>query len=149
MDNIFISLIIIFIGTFLIQLLIPNLIMINSIFDLKITYGKIYISLIVAILVALIQLFIYNIYNPFNKLFYIPFIIIIIILIYLYRFQVYIDDSEYLKEMIEYNSMSILVSNNISKKTANKEVKRIANDIINEKQTEINLMKKIISENKI
>ena len=146
MLNLFFTLLIMFIGSFIIQFIIMSLIMTNSIYDITISYGKLYISLIMAFSMCIIELYMFNLSTPsyLSKLLYIPFFIIILVLIYLYRNQSYIKDKEYLKEMIEHHSMAILTSRNISKITDNNDIKQFSNNIINNQQKEIELMKDLL-----
>jgi len=143
-----VSILIVFVLSFLIQYFIVSYITSYSLFDITFNRGKLYISLISAIHTVIIQIFLYNIYNyNMNKYIYLPFFIIFIILIILYRNQIYIDDNEYLKEMIDYNSMELLVSEKINNKTFNKEIKELSNNFIILKKKEIEDMKNIIRDN--
>jgi len=101
-----------------------------------------------AIFMVIIEIFMNNISNyNMNKYIYLPFFIILIILIALYRNQIYINDNEYLKEMIEHHSMAILTSEKIKNRTSNKDVKELANNIIILQNKEIEDMKNIIKDN--
>jgi len=143
-----VSILIVFILSFLIQYFIISYITSYSLFDITFNTGKLYISLINAIHIVIIQIFLYNIYDyKMNKYIYLPFFIILIILIILYRGQIYIDDNEYLKEMIDYNSMELLISEKIKNKTSNKEIKELSNNFIISKKREIEDMKNIIKDN--
>jgi hypothetical protein len=99
-----------------------------------------------ALFMCIIEIFMYNLVQPsmFNTILYAPFLIAIGIFIYMYRDQAYIKEKDFLKNMIEHHSMGIFTSLNISKKTDVKEVKDIANNIINHQQKEIDEMKKIL-----
>lgn len=143
-----VSILIVFILSFLIQYFIISYITSYSLFDTTFNTGKLYISLISAIHIVIIQIFLYNIYDyKMNKYIYLPFFIILIILIILYRGQIYIDDIDYLKEMIDYNSMELLISEKIKNKTSNKEIKELSNNFIISKKREIEDMKNIIKDN--
>ena len=147
MLSLFYSLIIMFVASFFIQFIIMSFIMINNPLDFRVSYGKLYMSLIMAFFMCLVELGMYNIAVPeMSKFFYIPFLLILIILIYLYRNQVYIQDKDYLKEMIEHHSMAVLTSKNISKKTDNMKVKELSNNIINTQESEIDKMKSILND---
>ena len=135
-----------FIGSFIVHFFIMSLIMNNTIFDFTFSYSKLYISIIMALFMCIIEIFMYNLVQPsmFNTILYAPFLIAIGIFIYMYRDQAYIKEKDFLKNMIEHHSMGIFTSLNISKKTDVKEVKDIANNIINHQQKEIDEMKKIL-----
>lgn len=57
----------------------------------------------------------------------------------------YIEDNEYLKEMIEHHSMAILTSEEILQKTQSERVKKLAENIIDVQEKEIDYMKQLIS----
>lgn len=71
-------------------------------------------------------------------------IIIVAITIYLIRTQTLVNDMQYLKGMIPHHSMAILMSEKISKKTKNPEIKQLAQNIINTQYKEIELMQQIL-----
>jgi uncharacterized protein (DUF305 family) len=68
---------------------------------------------------------------------------LLVIFVYVYRNQVYIDDEEYLKEMIEHHSIAILTSEEILQKTKSERVKRLVENIILTQQKEIEFMKQL------
>lgn len=143
--NLGLSILIMFLSSFLVEYFLISYITSNSIFDVTFSIGKLYISLITAFSMIIIHIFIHNLFNSdINKYIYWPFLIILFILIILYRYQVYINDKEYLKGMIQHNSMEILTSEKIRNKTSNKEVKELSNNIIIIKKKEIEEMKNII-----
>jgi hypothetical protein len=91
----------------------------------------------------------HDIYNfSFNFSYYIIFIIILSVLILLYKKQYFIDDKNYIEEMIEHHSMAILTSNGIINKTNDEKIKKFANKIISVQEKEINEMKDIINDKK-
>ena len=59
-------------------------------------------------------------------------------------FQVGISDKEYLKEMIEHHSMAILTSEEILDKEPPKRVKKLAENILQIQQKEIEYMKQLL-----
>jgi Ca2+/Na+ antiporter len=120
--------------------------MTDSFNNITISIGKIYISLIMAFSMVVLELFMFYLHNKstYNIIYIILCFLPIIYLIYLYRNQEYIYDNDYLKEMIEHHSMAILTSNNISLKTKNEDVRNLANNIINVQKKEINEMKKLL-----
>jgi uncharacterized protein (DUF305 family) len=61
----------------------------------------------------------------------------------LYRNQVYIEDKDYLNEMIEHHSMAILTSEEILQKTSSERVKRLAENIISTQKKEIDYMQQL------
>ena len=56
----------------------------------------------------------------------------------------YIDDKNYLEEMIEHHSMALLTSEEILQKTQSERVKRLAENIISTQEKEIEYMKELL-----
>jgi uncharacterized protein (DUF305 family) len=69
---------------------------------------------------------------------------ILSVFVYLYRNQIYIEDKDYLEEMIEHHSMAVLTSNEILQKTNSERVKKLAENIISTQEKEIEYMKQLI-----
>jgi uncharacterized protein (DUF305 family) len=69
----------------------------------------------------------------------------LVVFIYLYRNQEYIEDEDYLNEMIEHHSMALLTSEEILQKTSSERVKKLAENIISTQEKEIDYMKALIS----
>ena len=149
MNDLLLSVLIMFFGSFIIQFGLMSLIMTDNFSNITISIGKIYISLIMAFSMVVLELFMFYLHDKSikNIIYIILCFIPIIYLIYLYRNQEYIYDNDYLKEMIEHHSMAILTSNNISLKTKNDNIRNLANNIINTQNKEISSMKKLVKEN--
>ncbi len=133
------------IGSFIIQFLVMSIVMTNSISNITFSLGKFYISVIMALLMGLLEVFMHDTQmKTVSTIYYIVFMFLLVIFLYIYRNQVYIDDEEYLKEMIEHHSMAILTSEEILQKTKSERVKRLSENIISTQQKEIELMKTFI-----
>ena len=150
MNNITGSLIIMFLGSFIIHYYIMSFIMSNDITNITNSVGKFYLSIIIALFMSIFELFMYHMNNPkIGVISYIPFLVFTTILfIYLYKYQVFVSDQQYLNEMIEHHSMAILTSEQILQKSTNKDVLYLANNIINNQQKEIKEMKKNLRKKK-
>lgn len=149
MFNILLSIVITFIFIFLMHFYVISFITNNSILDFDYNNIKLNIALISAFYAVLIDIFIYNIHNPtMNKYIYLPFIIIIISLVLIYRNHGFFSDTDYLKDIIENNSVAILTSNIIKNKTSNKEIKELSNKIILINKKEIEDIRNIIKDSK-
>jgi hypothetical protein len=139
------SLAVMTIGSFIIQFLVMSIIMTNSIYNITFSLGKFYISLIMAFLMGLLEIIMYDIQmKTVNTIYYIVFMFLLVIFLYIYKNQVYIDDEEYLKEMIEHHSMAILTSEEILQKTKSERVKRLSENIVSTQQKEIEFMKLLL-----
>jgi hypothetical protein len=121
--------------------------MTNSYQNITFSIGKFYISVIMALLMGLIEVIMFDIYmKTISGIYYLSLIFLLVTLVYLYRNQVYIDDKEYLKEMIEHHSMALLTSEEILQTTHSERVKKLAENIILTQEKEIEYMWKLINE---
>ena len=139
--NLYPSLLIMFIGSFLIQYFIMSWVMSNSITNVTNSLGKFYLSVLMGLLMVLIELLM----AESSAIFLYFFIIVLIsIAIYFYRNQIFIGEKQYLSEMIEHHSMAILTSEEILKKTENAKVANLANRIVQAQNKEIQEMQKLL-----
>jgi len=121
--------------------------MTNSYNNITNSVGKIYISLIMALFMALTEVCMYDFMMlKFSWKYYMLFTVLLVILIFIYKKQVGINDKEYIKEMIEHHSMALLTSDEIIDKTHNYKVKRLAYKIKNTQEEEIKYMKSLLKE---
>ena len=140
------SLAVMTIGSFILQFLVMSIVMTNSISDITFSLGKFYISVIMALLMGLLEVFMHDTQmKTVSTIYYIGFMFLLVIFLYIYRNQVYIDDEEYLKEMIEHHSMAILTSEEILQKTKSERVKRLSENIISTQQKEIEFMRMMLN----
>ena len=142
------SLIIMFIIAFLINFFLTNTIMVKNINKVTHNLSNIYISIIMASCVILLDIAHHDYqYKVFSTNLYILVLGMIIFFIYLYRNQVGINDKEYLKAMIEHHSMALLTSEEILKKTDDYNVAKLAKNIIQNQNDEINEMEDLLDKN--
>lgn len=130
----------IFFSSFFIQYLCMGLIMSNSAVNITNSLGKIYISIIMALLMVTFNIAMHN----FNIKKLLPFVILLFVFIFLYKVQFAVNDKEYLKEMIEHHSMALLTSEQILKKTNKSFVADIAQRISVTQKNEIQEMRNIL-----
>ena len=136
------------IGSFIIQYFIMSAIMTNSPSNIRATTGKFYISIIMALLMGLLEVGMHDFYmGSFSTIFYLALSFVLIIFVHLYRNQVYIEDKDYLNEMIEHHSMALLTSEEILQKTSSERVKRLAENIAATQQKEIDYMNQLLTTN--
>lgn len=134
------------IGSFIIQLTVMSFIMTNSYNNITFSVGKFYLSTIMAFLMGLIEVFMFDIHmRTISIQYYLTLIFLLVVFIYLYRNQVYIEDKDYLEEMIEHHSMAILTSEEILQKTQSERVKKLAENIISTQENEIAYMKQLVN----
>ena len=133
------------IGSFIIQLIIMSSIMTNSYKNITFSMGKFYMSVIMALLMGLLEVLMYDIHvRSISLYYYAPLIFTLCIFIYLYRNQIYIEDKDYLEEMIEHHSMAILTSDEILQKAKSERVKKLAETILTTQEKEIEYMKQLL-----
>jgi hypothetical protein len=133
------------ISSFIIQISIMSLIMTNTKNNITFSVGKFYISVIMAVLMGLLEVLMFDVHmRTISFPYYLAFILILIIFIYLYRNQLYIEDKDYLSEMIEHHSMALLTSEEILEKTHSERVKKLAENIIITQEKEIDYMKQML-----
>ena len=132
------------ISSFLIQLSVMSIIMTNSIQNITLSMGKFYMSVVMAVLMGLIEVLMFDIHmKTISDVYYLTLIFVLVMFVYLYRNQVYIDDKEYLNEMIEHHSMALLTSEEILQKTHSERVKKLAENIISTQEKEIEYMRQL------
>jgi len=147
--DLFYSLWIMLIGSFIIQFLFMSIIMTNSTKNITFSVGKFYMSCIMALLMGLLEVGMhdYYMYNSIVSLpYYLSLIFSLAVFVYLYRNQIYINDKDYLDEMIEHHSMALLTSGQILEKTQSDRVRKLAENIASTQESEIKYMKQLINE---
>lgn len=134
-----------FVSSFLIQFFVMGLIMSNSVSNITFSVGKFYMSVIMAMMMGLIEVGMYDYHmSLFSLPYYLSLFIGLSVFIYLYKTQKYIYDEDYLKEMIEHHSMALLTSEEILQKTDSERVKKLAEGIVSTQKAEINYMKQLL-----
>ena len=141
-----IMIVIMVVGSFLINYFFMSEITTNSRKNITNSYGKFYISITMTLFMVCLEIISHDYrYKTLSLNAYVILLALIIFFIYLYRNQIGINDKEYLKEMIEHHSMALLTSENIVKKTDNYEVSKLAKNIIQQQTDEINKMRIILA----
>lgn len=140
------TMIIMFIGSFVIQYFFMPPIMIEQFSDFTNSTGKAYMSIIMGIFMVLMEVAMHDHqYDVCSTNFYIGLVAALILFIYLYRKQVTIKDKQYLEGMIEHHSMALLTSKEILKKTDDYNVAKLAKNIIESQENEIKVMKSLLN----
>ena len=133
------------ISSFIIQMFVMSSIMTNSYKNITFSLGKFYMSVIMALLMGILEVLMYdNHMNTLSVYYYLSLFFVLVTFIYLYRNQVYIEDKDYLNEMIEHHSMALLTSEEILQKTNSERVKKLAENIISTQEKEIEYMRQLI-----
>ena len=129
-----------FISMFIIQYVFMSFIMTNRIENITNSLGKIYISIMMGLSMIIVMNFMSS--SDANQT--ITYIVLLFAFIFLYKIQFGINDTNYLREMIEHHSMALLTSKQIREKTKNSSVNDLAQRIIHTQEKEIQEMKNII-----
>ena len=140
------SVVIMIFASFIIQFFLMSTLMTNTPLNIRPSLGKFYMSVVMALLMGLVEVVMYDYHMGSISIFYYLTIgILLSIFIYLYRNQIFIYDKEYLSEMIEHHSMALLTSNEILQKTSSERVKRLAENIISTQEAEIEYMNNLLN----
>ena len=143
--NLTYSLLVMMIGSVIIQMFVMSGIITNSYKNITFSLGKFYMSVIMALLMGLLEVFMFDIHMRIISLYYYLILFFILsIFIYLYRNQIYIEDKDYLTEMIEHHSMALLTSEEILQKTQSERIKKLAESILTTQEKEIEYMRQLI-----
>ena len=132
--------------SFIIQLTVMSGIMTNSYKNITFSIGKFYMSVIMAVLMGLLEVLMFDIHmKSISYIYYLSLFFVLVTFVYLYRNQFYVDDKEYLKEMIEHHSMALLTSEEILQNSHSERVKNLAENIISTQEKEIEYMRQLIN----
>jgi hypothetical protein len=133
------------ISSFIIQLIFISSIMTDSYKNITFSIGKFYMAVIMAVLMGLTEVLMFDTHmKTVSGIYYLSLFFVLVVFVYLYRNQVYIEDNDYLNEMIEHHSMALLTSEEILQKTHSERVKKLAENIIVTQEKEIEYMRQLI-----
>ena len=140
------TMIVMFIGSFIIQYFVMPPIMIENFSDFTNSIGKAYMAIIMGILMVMIEVAMHDHqYAVMSTSYYVILMALLVIFVYLYRKQVAINDKQYLEGMIEHHSMALLTSKEILKKTNDYNIAKLAKNIIETQETEIKVMNSLLN----
>ena len=139
------TIVIMFIGSFLIQYFLMSPIMTYSRSNITNSLSKVYISVIMGSFMVLLEVMMHDHqYGVLSTNNYLILAALLVLFIYLYRAQIGVSDKQYLEEMIEHHSMALLTSNEILKKTNDYNVSKLAKNIIQQQEDEIKIMNDLL-----
>ena len=112
------------------------------------SYGKLYLSILVASIMSILEVMIYDSYRDTVSLFYyIGLGILIYAMAFSYNTQMGVDDDDYLKQMLENQSCDIMLANRIIKHTDSQPVVAVATNILNRRKRDMDAMTKMLMDN--
>ena len=139
------TIVVMFVGSFIIQYFFMPPIMVDSIYNITNNLGKAYMAVCMAISMVLLEVMMHDHqYSVLSLNLYAIFGASLALFVYLYRKQVAINDKQYLEGMVEHHSMALLTSEEILKKTDNYDVAKLAKNIIQTQKDEIREMKELL-----
>ena len=140
------TMIMMFIGSFLIQYFLMSPIMTDKFENIRASLSKVYLSVIMGLYMVILEIMMHDHqYSVLSVRNYALVGVLLLFAIYLYRTQKYITDKQYLEEMVEHHSMALLTSNRILEKTDDYNVAKLAKNIILKQKEELAFMKKWLS----
>ena len=142
-------LIITFIVAFVLQYWIISIITTSNASYVHHNTGKLYISLFAASIMGILEVIIYDSYhNTVSLFYYIGLGIAIYGFAFMYKTQYNVSEADYLRQMIEASSRDLLLSDNLVKHTTNMNVKTVATNIISKRKRDLDMMTKMLSDEK-
>jgi hypothetical protein len=113
------------------------------------TVGKFYLSMIAASIMGILEVMIYDTFKSVISMFYYLILgLMVYLFIYMFKTQSGIDDADYLKQMLESHSREMVLSQMAMDKTTNNHVRTIANNVINRRKRDIDVIEKMLNDAK-
>jgi len=138
------SMLFMFIGSFIVQYFLMPPIMVNKLTFITNNIGKAYLATIMALFMVLIEVVMHDHqYHVLSLNWYAILFALLAMFTFLYRKQVAINDKQYLEGMIEHHSMAVFMSEEILKKTDNYDIAKLAKNIIQTQNDELEVMTKL------
>lgn len=131
---------IMFLGMFLLHVAIMPFVMIASPSDFRLSLNQVYMGLHMATWMVLLE----AIMHPMPVWAWIASIVFLAITAAAIRFQWFISDEQYLRDMIPHHSMAVLTSQHILKKSPQPPVQILATHILTAQLQEIQTMKGLL-----
>lgn len=140
------TIIVMFVGSFLIQYFLMPPIMVSSSKYITNNLGKAYMAVIMGIFMVFLEVMMHD--HEYHILSFKIYTILAIglgLFVYLYRNQIAINDKQYVEGMIEHHSMGIFTSEEILNKTNDYNIAKLAKNIIQTQKDEIREMRELVS----
>ena len=131
---------------FLTHYFIMSNVMTNDVANITNNLSKIYLSLVMAFIMGILEVLMFDMHNQTISLkYYIPIFLCFGTSLWLYRKQIAVNEANYLREMIEHHDMALFTSKNLlDKPNISPRVRDFAKKIINTQTKEIDEMKQLI-----
>jgi len=140
------SMLVMFIGSFIVQYFLMPPIMVSNFSYITNNIGKAYLATIMALSMVAVEVMMHDHqYHVLSVNWYAILFALLAMFTYLYRKQIAINDKQYLEGMIEHHSMALFTSEEILKKTDNYDVAKLAKNIIQTQTDELQVMTNLLS----
>ena len=140
------TMVVMFIGSFIIQYFLMPPIMVNKYAHVTNNIGKAYLATIMGISMVILEIMMRDHqYHVLSINWYAILFGLLAMFIYLYRVQAAINDKQYLEGTIEHHSMAIFTSEAILKKTDNYNIAKLAKNIIEKQSDELLTMRELVN----
>lgn len=139
------SIFIIFFANFIVQYVLMTYLLTNKKFTFTYNLPKLYLALFIGLVAVLIDSIMHDLrYSVFSYNAYLLLGIMIFIITYLYTTHKFVSDEDFLREMIEHQSSSIIMSKHMLDKTDNYHIIKLAKNIIQYQADKINNMNELL-----
>jgi uncharacterized membrane protein len=120
----------------------------NDVANITNNLSKIYISLVMAFIMGILEVLMHDMHSQTVSVkYYIPLLLFFGVSIWLYRRQIAVNETNYLKEMIEHHDMALFTSKNLLEKpNISLKVREFAKKIVNTQTKEIDEMNQFIQQ---
>lgn len=111
------------------------------------TMGKFYLAMVSACIMGILEVMIYDTYKSTVSLFfYLVLCLSLYMMIYFFRNSWWINDADYMKQMLESHSKEMVLSQMVLKKTENIHVRTIASNVVNRRKKDIDVLAKMLDD---
>ena len=133
---------------FLTHYYVMSNVMTNDLANITNNISKVYLSCVMSSIMGILEVLMFDIHNKtISYKYYLPLFLYFIGSLWLYRKQISVNETNYLKEMIEHHDMALFTSKNIlDKPNISEKVRRFATKIVNTQKNEIQEMNQLIQE---
>ena len=111
------------------------------------TMGKFYLSMVSACIMGILEVMIHDTYKSVVSLFYYVVLGFSLYLFnYFFKNSWWINDADYLKQMLESHSREMVLSQMVLKKTENTHVQTIATNVVNRRKKDMDVIVKMLDD---
>ena len=129
----------------MVQYILMTFLLSNKKYTFTYNLPKLYLAMFIGFVAVLIDFVMHDFrYNVFSYRAYVILGALLYIIAYLYSTHDYVTDKDYLKEMIEHHSSSIITSKHMLNQTDNYNTIKLAKDIIQGHTDKINNMNRLL-----